>query len=126
MRLFWIAIAVIIIAIEVMPIPLMPPVPFYAYCGTKALLFVLLGFFAPFAFWRFNALNRGIFLASISAICVESLQGLLRNGHSFHWYELILKLILIFIGFAFALDALFERRISFGPIQISLIGDHLK
>jgi|GEM_PF-2628482 len=119
MRLLWIAIAIIIVVVELMPIPLMPPKPFYVYCAMKALLFVLLGFIAPLAFWRFNALNRGIFLASVSAVCVETLQGLLRNGHSFHWYELVLKLILIFAGFAFALNAVFDQKISLGPIRAS-------
>jgi hypothetical protein len=107
-----------------MPIPLMPPVPFYSYGAAKAICFVVLGYLAPLAFWRFNALNRGILLAAISATFVESLQGLLHRGHSFHWYELVVKLGLILIGFALALDARYERMISIGRFHIRLTGEH--
>ncbi len=121
----WAVIVAITVASEVLPIPLMPPVPFYSYGAAKALCFVVLGYLSPLAFWRFNALNRGILLAAISAACVESLQGLLRHGHSFHWYELLVKLGLILFGFAAALDARYEREISIGRIHIRFTGDHI-
>ena len=103
----------------------MPPLPFYAYCAAKLVFFIAIGFLAPLAFWRFNALNRGILLAAISAAAVESLQGVLHHGHSFHWYELLIKLALILLGFALALDARYERKISIGPVHIQLVGHHL-
>ena len=121
----WAAIVVATIVTEVMPIPLMSPLPFYSYCAGKLIGFIAVGFLAPLSFWRFNALNRGILLAAISATCVESLQGIMHYGHSFHWYELIAKLCLILLGFALALDARYERVIPIGPIHVRLTGEHI-
>jgi hypothetical protein len=125
-KFLWTGIVAVTVVTEVMPIPLMPRAPFYAYCAAKLICFVAVGYLAPLAFWRFNALNRGILLAAISATCVESLQGILRYGHSFHWYELLVKLALILLGFALALDARYERRISIGKITIRLLGEKLE
>ncbi len=111
---------------EVIPLPLLPPLPFYSYKVMKVLFFIALGYLAPLAFWRFNALTRGIFLAAISATFVETLQGLIHSGHSFHWYEMLLKLGLILLGFTRALDGRYEQRISLGRIHIRLIGEHLQ
>jgi len=123
-RIAWISLAILTVLLEVIPIPAMSPIPFYGYCAGKAILFLLVGYGAPLAFWRFNALNRGIVLAAFSACFVETLQGLLRHGHSFHWYELGVKLFLILFGFACALNARYDRRISFGPFRIRLVGEH--
>ena len=125
-KLLWTGIVTVTVVTEVMPIPLMPRTPFYAYCAAKLICFVAVGYLAPLAFWRFNALNRGILLAAISAGCVESLQGILHYGHSFHWYELLVKLMLILLGFALALDARYERRISIGKTCIRLVGEKLE
>jgi hypothetical protein len=122
----WAIAAAITVAAEIVPIPPMPAPLFYSYCAAKLVCFLALGYLAPLAFWRFNALNRGMLLATISATGVESLQGLLHNGHSFHWYELIVKLLLILTGFAAALDARYERTLSIGPIHIHLVADHLE
>lgn len=125
LRLTWMSIAAVTVLLEVIPIPLMPPAPFYAYCAGKIALFLLLGYFAPLAFWSFNVLNRGIILAALSACCVESFQGLLHHGHSFHWYELIVKLVFILIGFAFGLNARYDRRIIVGPLRLHLTEEHV-
>jgi hypothetical protein len=119
---FWAIVVAITVVTEVIPIPLMPPLPFYSFGVSKLISFVALGYLAPLAFRRFNALNRGILLATISAACVESLQGLLHHGHSFHWYEMAVKLTLILLGFALGLDVCYDRRISLGPLQIDLAG----
>ncbi len=121
----WAIIVTVTVTSEIMPIPLMPPVPFYSYKLAKAICFVVLGYLAPLAFWRFNALNRGILLAAISAATVESLQGLLHHGHSFHWYELLVKLGLILFGFTLALDARYERAILISRLHIRFTGDHV-
>jgi hypothetical protein len=120
MKLVWAAIVLVTIVVEVMPIPLMPPLPFYSYCTAKLICFIALGYIAILAFWRFDALNRGLLLATISAVTIESLQGLLHHGHSFHFYELLVKLALIFLGYALALDARYEGVIAIGPIHIRL------
>jgi glycopeptide antibiotics resistance protein len=123
-RITWLAIAAITILLEIIPIPLMAPLRFYAYCGGKALLFALLGYMAPLAFWRFNELNRGIAFAAFSACLVETLQGVLHHGHSFHWYELLIKLAIILVGFSLALNARYDRQIAIGPLRIRLVEDH--
>jgi hypothetical protein len=123
---FWAVTVAITVVTEVVPVPLMPPLPFYSYCVFKLISFVTLGYIGPLAFRRFNALNRGILLATISAACVESSQGLLHHGHSFHWYEMAVKLALILLGFALGLDACYDRRISLGLLQIHLTDKQLR
>jgi hypothetical protein len=128
LRIAWILIVAITIVSEVVLLPTnppLPPIPHYSYKIFKLFLFAAVGYLAPLSFWRFNALNRGIMLAAVSAMGVESLQGLIGRGHSFHWYEMLLKLGLILLGFALALDARYEHQISAGPIHIRLVGEHL-
>lgn len=124
-RISWLAVVTFTVVLEAMPIPLMPPVPFYSYCAFKAILFFFVGFFSPLAFWHFNAVNRGLLLAAVSAVGVELLQGFLRHGHSFNWYEVGVKLALIFFGFALAIDARSDGQIAIGPWHVRLNGDHL-
>jgi hypothetical protein len=129
LRTVWVAIVAVTIVSEVLLLPTnppLPPLPHYSYKIFKLLLFIAVGYLAPLAFWRFNALNRGIMLAAVSAMGVETLQGLIGRGHSFHWYEMLLKLGLIVLGFTLALDARYERQISAGPLRIRLIGEHLE
>ncbi len=124
-RFVWLLIFTITVVSDVYPFPLLPPLVFYTIWGIKLLLFFLLGYVAPLAFWRFNALNRGVTLAALSATFVEAVQGIVGHGHSFHWYELIVKLALILLGFGLALEAVYDRKISIGPLKIYLTGQHL-
>lgn len=119
-KVLWASVMAATVTIEIIAVPLMPRIAFYSYCAVKLICFVALGYFAPLVFSRFNALNRGILLAALSATCIESLQGLMRHGHSFHWYELVIKLTLIILGVALALDARYEQMISIGPLHIPL------
>lgn len=119
-RAVWIALVILTIISEVVPLPAFTPAPLIAYCAVKAILFVLVGYMAPLAFWRFNALNRGLLYSILSAGAVETLQGVVGHGHSLHWYELLIKLILLFIGFAMALDARYECRVEAGPFLMRL------
>jgi hypothetical protein len=120
LRITWLVIFAVTIVSEVYPFPLLPPGPFYSIWGVKLLLFLVLGYIGPLAFWRFNALNRGIVLAAGSAAFVEVLQGTLGHGHSFHWYELLVKLGLILAGFIVGLGAMHDRQIVIGPLRIAL------
>jgi glycopeptide antibiotics resistance protein len=125
LRLAWVAIAALTVLAELIPFPpIVPPPLFYSYKAAKILLFLILGYMAPLTFWRFNSLTLGVVFAAISAALVESLQGL-PHGHRFSWFELIAKLCLIFVGFAFALDARYERVIRLGPLRVALVGPHL-
>ena len=72
LRIAWLVVFALTVISEVYPFPLLPPLPFYTIWCAKLLLFLILGFLAPLAFWRFNALNRGILLAAGSAAFVEA------------------------------------------------------
>jgi hypothetical protein len=71
LRISWLIVFAITILSEVYPFPLLPPGLFYTIWAVKLLLFLVLGYMAPLAFWWFNALNRGIVLAAGSAAFVE-------------------------------------------------------
>jgi hypothetical protein len=123
-RSIWLVVLTATVLSEVVSIPPMTHMLFYSYCGTKAILFLAVGYLTPLAFWRFD--DRGFLAAAVSAGFVETLQGAVGHGHSFHWYELGVKLALIFFGFALALEARYERRILHGPIRIQLISPHFR
>jgi hypothetical protein len=122
----WSAAFAITVVSEIYPFPLLPPVPFYSIWCAKLALFVILGYMTPLFFWRFNDLNRGVLFAAVSASFVEILQGVIGRGHSFHWYELFVKLGLILFGFIFGLDAVYEREITIGPFRVQLTSKHLE
>jgi hypothetical protein len=117
-RSLWILIVIITVLAETLPAPQTAPLPFYIYKAAKALCFLLVGYLAPLAFWQFKSLNRGILYAVLSATLVETLQALIGHGHSFSWYELAAKLVLLLGGFTLALDARYERAIRLGPLVI--------
>lgn len=123
-KLWWFGLLGLTIFAEVEPLPpLMYPPLFYSYKLFKALLFFALGYATPLAFWRFNSLGRGVLLAAASACAVEMMQGL-SPGHRFSFFELSLKLAVIFAGFALALNARYEQRISLGWWHIQLKSEH--
>lgn len=117
-RLLWTAIVVATVLSEVLPAPQTAPANFYTYEALKALGFVLVGYLAPLSFWQFNALNRGILYAALSATLVETLQQIIGHGHRFRWYELAVKLVLLLAGFILALNARYDRALRLGPLVI--------
>ncbi len=123
-RVLWLALAAVTVVSEIIPTPHLKPLFFYGlYSPAKLICFLALGFLTPLAFARLNNLNRGIGFAALSAAIIEVLQGLIGNGHSFHWYELLAKLSFILIGFMIGLDARFERVLSVGALKIPLLSD---
>jgi hypothetical protein len=121
-RALWLTLATVTVVSEIIPTPRLKPLFFYGlYSPAKLICFLALGFLTPLAFERLNALNRGIAFAALSATLIEVLQGLIGNGHSFHWYELIVKLFIIFGGFSFGLVARFDGAISLGVVEIMLL-----
>jgi hypothetical protein len=123
-KLAWFGLLALTIFLEVEPLPqeIYPPF-FYSYKFLKGVLFFALGYATPLAFWRFNSLGRGMLLAALSASAVEMVQGFFQ-GHRFSLFELGLKLLVIFAGFALALNARYEQRISFGRWRIQLKSEH--
>ena len=119
MRSIWAVVLSATILSEVLPLPPMALALFCTYCATKAALFVAVGYLTPLAFWRCD--HRGFFVVAVCACLFEILQTLVSHGHAFHWYEMILKMVLIIIGFGIALEARDERRILHGPVRIRLV-----
>jgi hypothetical protein len=122
LRFSWILVAAITVMSEVGRVPVMTPFVHYGLYGpTKALIFLLLGFLTPLAFLSLNALNRGIVFAAVSTGVIELLQRRIGSGHSFHWYELALKISFILLGTIVALDARYHRSLTVGKFSIELI-----
>ena len=124
-RIVFVFLVAVLIFTELASVPLWPPAIFYPYQILKLAGFIAVGLLTPLAFWRFNALNRGLLYAAISAAFVETMQAVVNRGHSghaFHWYELAVKLVLIMFGFSVGLDIRYERQIKLGPIQFMLHG----
>jgi len=121
-RILFVVIVSALVISELTPIPVWPPPIYYPYQILKLAGFVIIGILTPLAFWRFNALNRGLLYAALSAAFVESMQAIVNRGHAFHWYELVVKLVLILFGFSIGLDIRYERQIKIGPLQLILHG----
>jgi hypothetical protein len=124
-RILFVAIVSAMVVSELISVPVWPPPIYYPYQIMKLTGFVVVGVLTPLAFWRFNALNRGLLYAALSAAFVESMQAIVNrghSGHSFHWYELAVKLVLILFGFSIGLDVRYERQIKIGPVQLILHG----
>jgi hypothetical protein len=125
LRLAWIVVASATVIAELIPVAGLAPAVFYTYKTAKIALFFLLGYCTPLAFHRFDKLNWGLLLAGSSAVFVEVLQGLIGNGHRFTFVELTGKVVLIGLGFAFALDARYERAIRIGKWRLRLTSDQI-
>jgi hypothetical protein len=108
LKLFWAMLALAAIAIELVPAHY-PAGVFVTQNWTKAGLFLLLGYLAPMAFWRFSYLTASILASAASAILVELIQAMVAHGHRFSWIELGVKLALLAAGFLIALDVRYER-----------------
>jgi hypothetical protein len=104
---------------EVVPAPPVPAIVFYAFLIIKLTLFVSLGFVTPLTYWRFDSLGRGLLFSCAGALMTELVQRF-SPGHSTSLYEFAGKSCLLFIGFALALVARYEREIVLGPLHIEL------
>jgi hypothetical protein len=119
LKLFWAMLALGVIAIELVPAHY-PAGVFVTQNWAKAGLFLLLGYLAPMAFWRFSYLTASILASASSAILVELIQAMVAHGHRFSWVELGAKLALLAAGFLIALDVRYERdRMRRRPIRLS-------
>ena len=121
-KLFWLATVVLIGLVEIFPFDNLHvrPLLFYSYEFVKAAAFVGLGFEIPLAFWRFNSLNRGLVISLVSAAAMEAIQ-IFVMGHRFEVSELLLKGVLIMLGFALGLMPRHDRQLSLLGFQVRLI-----
>jgi hypothetical protein len=117
-RSIWVVVLLATVLSEVLPLPPMSLALFLTYCATKAILFLAVGYLTPLAFWRCD--HRGFIVVAACSCVFEILQTFISHGHAFHWYEMILKVVLILVGFAAALEARDEQRILDGPVRIQL------
>ncbi len=122
-RIAWIALFCLLLASELIPRPSFAPLMYYSYSSAKAIMFILLGFVTPLAFWRFDRLGLGVFFSVVAAGVAESSQSLLE-GHRSSFAEFSLKLLLLLLGFACALNARYDRRIGLGRYGIRLHDTH--
>src|SRR5271170_7148502 len=100
-RSIWVVVLLATVLSEVLPLPPMSLTLFLTYCATKAVLFVAVGYLTPLAFWRCD--HRGFIVVAACSCVFEILQTFIAHGHAFHLYAMILKVVLILIGFATAL-----------------------
>lgn len=118
----WSCLAALILLAEVMPVPYMSPMTFYSLFLLKGVAFVSLGFLIPLTYERFDGVVRALLFSLGIALLTELLQKVLQHGHSFVWYELLIKPVLILWGFAIALVARYEGRFLIGSVRINLVG----
>ena len=119
LRRLWVLAAVATLLSQVVPLPPWGPVPLYSYVVAKGLLFLLTGVLTPLAFWRFNSLGFGASFAVLTTIVAEAVQFLIA-GHRTRTWELLAKLLLLFIGFAVSLEVRHDRGIKLGPLHLNL------
>jgi hypothetical protein len=103
--------------------PSLAPLPYYSYTACKAALFVLIGLFSPLTFWRFDSLGLGLLFSALVAGAVEAAQSV-SQGHRGSYLEFAAKLVLLFLGFAYALSARYERVLRLRPFHVALLDPH--
>jgi hypothetical protein len=112
------------VVVEVIPRPITwPPLPYYSYQISKLIGFVVLGYLTPLVFWRFGSLGRGVAFGLVTTAGIEGIQGMIE-GHRFSIFEMIVKLVLVMIGFGLALLARFDKQIHVGRLYIALYDEH--
>lgn len=88
---------------------------FHSYEGAKLVVFFLFGALTPLAWWRYQTLGTGVLFAITTTAIVEVGQTFVP-GHRTSLVELVVKLVLLFAGFALALDARKYQNVSVGPV----------
>lgn len=122
LQIAWAILALTTVISEIAPNPHLPYfLHYWVYSPAKLIAFLALGFLVPLAFARLNNLNWGMALAALSAATIEILQGIIGNGHSFHWYELCAKLTFILVGFMLGLEARYAGRLSLLILRIQFL-----
>lgn len=124
LRIVWILLFCVTLGWELVPAPGVAPWIFYTLKCCKGVTFILLGFVTPLAFWRFDSLGFGVLFSCLGGGIAEMLQSM-SYGHRASPAEFLLKLLLLFLGFAFALSARYDRKLTLGPITVGLLDSHL-
>ena len=122
-RLSWCILSGIALLSGLIPLPGIAPALFYSYKASKAVVFLLLGFTTPLAFWRFDSLGLGLLFSVIAAGSVELFQTAFPGHHS-SYFEFFVKLLLLLAGFAVGLNARYDRKLQIGGIGIRFLDSH--
>ena len=119
----WSVAMLISVLSGILPIGPMPLFVFAAYYLGKVASLFFLGFLSPLSFRSLNGIGLSLSISLLSAGLIEILGGWLENSHSFHWYEMAGKLLLITIGFSLALDFRYQQKLKLGPLQLTFSSD---
>jgi hypothetical protein len=90
---------------------------FHFYEAMKLVAFFVFGFLTPIAWWRYKSLGIGVLFAIITTAIVELGQAFIP-GHRASILELVVKLVLLFGGFAAALDVRKYQNFNIGPLCV--------
>ena len=121
----WAVLFAITIVSEIYPLRPVPAKVFYSYLIFRGILFVLLGFLTPLAFWRFDSLTLGLLSSVVSAGFVEILQSF-SGGHRASYLEFSAKAAVLFVGFALALNTRYNGIVRLGTFYRYLVNPHQK
>jgi hypothetical protein len=121
-RALWFLLLAFTLAIELVPLSVafeaqFSSLVFHSYEAAKLVAFVVFGFLTPIAWWRYKSLGIGVLFAIVTTAIVELGQSFIP-GHRTSTLELVVKLVLLFIGFAAALDIRKYQEFTLGPLRI--------
>lgn len=95
------------------------PLTFHFYQAAKMISFFVFGFLTPISWWSSRSLGTGAIFAIVTTAIVELAQAFIP-GHRTSVFELLVKLLLLFIGFASGLDVRHDQRFTAGPVRVRL------
>jgi hypothetical protein len=90
---------------------------FHGYEAAKLVAFFAFGFSTPSAWWRYKTLGMGVLFAIATTAIVEIGQAFIP-GHRASTVELLVKLIVLFTGFANGLEVRKYQQLRVGPLHI--------
>jgi hypothetical protein len=127
-RSLWLVVLVCTMTSELVPLSLafearFSPLTFYFYEGAKLVAFFVFGFLTPISWWGSRSLGKGAIFAIATTAIAELAQAFIP-GHRTSVFELLVKLFLLFIGFAFGLDVRHDQRLTAGPLRVRLSSRH--
>ena len=93
------------------------PLAFHSYEAAKLIAFFVFGFLTPVAWWRYQSLGIGVLFAMATTAMVEAGQAFIP-GHRASTFELGVKLVLLFTGFAAALNIRKDQQLTLGPLRL--------
>jgi hypothetical protein len=121
-RSLWLLLLAFTLAIELVPLSVafeaqFSSFIFHTYEAAKLAAFVVFGFLTPLAWWRYKSLGIGALFAIVTTAIVELGQAFIP-GHRTSTFELVVKLVLLFVGFAAALDVRKYQEFTIGPLRV--------